>query len=34
VFLEEERARRFFPDRELSANNTVAILCSEAGRDP
>lgn len=34
VFLEEERARRFFPDWELSANITVAILRSEAGRDP
>jgi transcriptional regulator with XRE-family HTH domain len=34
VFLAEERARRFFPDWELSANNTVAILRSEAGRDP
>lgn len=34
IFLEEERSRRFFPDWELAANNMVAILRAEAGRDP
>lgn len=34
IFLDEERARRFFPDWELAANNMVAILRTEAGRDP
>lgn len=32
--MDEERARRFFPDWELAANNMVAILRIEAGRDP
>jgi transcriptional regulator with XRE-family HTH domain len=34
IFLEEERARRFFPEWELAANDAVAILRTEAGRDP
>lgn len=34
IFLEEERARRFYPDWELAANNVVAVLRTAAGRDP
>ena len=33
VFL-DQRARRFYPDRALAADINVAILRTEAGRDP
>jgi transcriptional regulator with XRE-family HTH domain len=34
AFLDQERAHRFYPDWDLAANTTVAILRTEAGRDP
>ncbi|MGH8793551.1 MAG: helix-turn-helix transcriptional regulator [Stackebrandtia sp.] len=34
TFLDLERAHRFYPDWDLAANMTVAILRTEAGRDP
>jgi transcriptional regulator with XRE-family HTH domain len=34
AFLDLERAQRFYPDWDLAANIAVAILRTEAGRDP
>jgi hypothetical protein len=34
AFLDQDRAARFYPDWDLAADQTVAILRSEAGRDP